>query len=191
MLQLATRDELERLHTTLIQAIEEYGNHLSSVSWGWPGGQGVGIQPSTYLFTLKQGVLLLCHNDLDNRWWLAVALLDSYPTGQVSISFEFNIPKDPGTNLETAFISENGLIKAIHKGRFTVGRGTLSRETFFNYYRENPDYWPVMEDEGSQYLVLFTFDLNNFCYQQFYAFLSTLADFGEYITWYKDEYRGR
>lgn len=189
MLQLATTRELTGLHSTLYEAIDQYGKNLGPTPWGWPGGEGAGPQPSTYLFTMKEGMLFFCPQELPNRWWLAIDIRDGYSGEQLVPIFEFNIPKQPVTSLSMIFTRNNGLIQAVHKGKFTASRGSLSSATFFNYYRENPSYWPVMEDEDKQYVVLFTFDLNNFCYQQFYSFLSTMADFANYVTWYKDEHR--
>ncbi|GAI56475.1 unnamed protein product, partial [marine sediment metagenome] len=171
----------------LYGAFRQYGRNLGSTPWGWPGGAGE--LEATYLFTMKEGVLLLGPQELGNRWWLGIDLRDTYPEGQLVPIFEFNIPQRPTRNLSTIFSQRENLIVALHKGKFTVGRGSLSSDTFFSYYANNPSSWPVLTDEGVQYLILFTFDLDHFNYSQFFSFLSTLTSFADYITWYKDEYR--
>lgn len=187
MLQLATAQDLARLHDVLYTNLQRYGRDIGPRLWGWPSGSEQ--LEVTYLFTLEQGILLLGSWDLDNRWWLGVDLRDEYPQDQLSPKFEFNIPKAPTRNLSVVFVRRGNLIEVLHKGKFTVGRGSISRDLFFDYYTNYPAHWPIVSDNGVRYLILFVFDLDHFYYRQFFSFLTTLAYFSDYVTWYKDQYR--
>lgn len=187
MLQTATTQGLADLHNMIHHSLEKYGRNLGTTTWGWPGGSD--DLEDTFLFTMKNAILLLGPQDLDNRWWLGVALEDQYPEGQLVPIFEFNIPKEPNRQLSIIFTRRGNLIEALHKGKFTIGKGSISTDIFFEYYSAYPSHWPVIIDDDVQYLILFTFDLDHFGYSQFYSFISTLTSFAEYVTWFKDEHR--
>jgi len=167
--------------------LQQYGRNIGPRHWGWPSGSEQ--LEVTYLFTLEQGILLLGPWDLGNRWWLGVDLKDEYPQGQLNPIFEFNIPKAPTRNLSIVFAKRGNLIEVLHKGKFTVGRGSLSTDLFFNYYANCPSHWAIVTENRARYLILFIFDLDHFYYRQFFSFLTTLACFSDYVTWYKDQYR--
>ena len=187
MVQLATTQDLARLHDVLYGNLQQYGRDIGPRRWGWPGGSEQ--LEVTYLFTLEQGVLLLGPWDLGNRWWLGVDLEDDYPQGQLTPIFEFNIPKAPTRNLSMVFAKRGNLIEVLHKGKFTVGRGSLRSDLFFDYYADYPPHWPLVLENGERYLVLFIFDLDHFHYRQFLLFLTTVASFSDYVTCYKDQHR--
>ena len=186
---LASVAQLADLHRTLRTATLDYAKDIGPSSWGWPGGGGDLLH--TYMIPTPRGLLLMGPDDeIENRWWLPVALEEDLPSGQLAIDFEFNIPKsDPVTKLSFEYESFGPrVIQARHKGWVTVGQ-RVAAEGFFEYYDAIPGPWPVIPTHRGQRLGLFTFDLDHLGYLQFHAFVSTLAEFADYMTSYKDSIR--
>ena len=187
---LASIRQLADLHSTLRSATVRYAKDIGTTSWGWPGGHAE--LPTTYMIPTPKGLLLMGPDDeMDNRWWLPVALQDDLPVGTIKIDYEFNIPKIDSARTTLAFEYESlgpRVIAARHKGWVTVGR-RVAAETFFRYYDESPGPWPVIPTDRGPRLGLFTFDLDHLTYLQFRAFASAMAEFADYMTLYKDSIR--
>lgn len=186
-----TDHERAALHFSIQTVLDDHLKDLGPRSWGWPGGSGT--LPHTYLFPATRGPLLIAPNDLDSRWWLGFALEDAMTDHQIAPQFELNIPKKGTNRLSLRYLSvgEN-CIAAMHTGTFTVGNyGSVRREEFFEYYDSAPGRWPILRSDGVPRVHLFTFDMDHFSYEQAHSFLTNMADFADYVTFYKDAIRDR
>jgi hypothetical protein len=193
MITLANAQDLEKLHSVISENIKNYGKDIGDIKWG----SGLGKTPlkHNYVFALKQGVLILGQGEAPektpNRWVLSIALKEKYPEPQKPLdsAFEFNIPKAPNKKLALIFAKRGKSIEALHRGKLVVGKKPLHFDKLFEYYKNKPGRWPIIADEDTRYISLFTFDLEHFGHEQFFSFLVNVADFAAYVTSFKNKHR--
>jgi hypothetical protein len=85
-------------------------------------------------------------------------------------------------------IDDNKTVHILHKGKFTVGHGSVSMYEFFDYYRENPGKWSLINFNFQNYLELGKVNLV-LTDNDFRGLLDSLAEFARYIPAFKDKYR--
>jgi hypothetical protein len=161
---------------------------ISEESWGFPSGF---IDCETFQFNTNLGYLYIGHNDNTeaNRWWIPIASADLNFGNEFHISFEMSIPKIHNNGLSVHYmIDENKIVHIMHKGKFTVGYGSVSMAEFFEYYRNNPGKWQAISFNNYDYLELGKLSLN-ITDADFIGLLDSLAQFAAFIPVFKDQYR--
>lgn len=180
--------EFPSFHDSVLGLMKKHSKRHSIEVWGFPSGN---IECDTYGFQTKYGTLLMGHhNDTKHkRWWIPINL-DNFGYGiQIPIAFEMCIPKAANRHLSVHYATDaNDDINILHKGKFTVGYGSVSMLEFFRYYRANPGGWPIISFDGREYLLLGKLNqrlLDN----SFLDLISSLAEFAKYIPSFKNKYR--
>lgn len=185
-----TREGIQKFHDDFLALMEQKCETVSADTWGYPGGY---YDSDTYSFKTKCGTLLIGHVDHTEqlkRWWIPVAIEEEQINNLLYIAFELSIPNDPTNNhLSIHFRTDNdGNILVLHKGKFTVGFGSLSMSDFFEYYQAHKGEWPVVNVDGQKYLKLGQFNQNHF-EDDFKDFLESLACFAKYVPKFKNNFR--
>ena len=99
------------------------------------------------------------------------------------------IPKTLNKNLSVHYtIDDNKVIRILHKGKFTVGHGSVSMAEFFNYYRNNPGRWQLISFLDYDYLELAQLN-TNLTDTDFVGLLDSLSEFTKYIRNFKNLHR--
>src|SRR3972149_3350514 len=148
--------ELRSFHDSFLRAIRKSSLGQSDKEWGYPHGVE---RCETFSFPIEQGTLLIGHLDRAKewrRWWIPVALVDrAHATySQLAIDFEMSIPAQPNLYLSVHYAVDGEAILILHKGKFTVGHGSIRLHQFFEHYRANPKGWQTIRFNGYDYLVL-------------------------------------
>lgn len=186
-----TSSELHSFHDSFLQALRIHSSSHYEEEWGYPSGFEI---CDTFSFSTEHGTLLIGHLDRTNelgRWWIPITLEDNSYTqfSQLLINFEMSIPTQPNLYLSAHYtIDDDGAIHILHKGKFTVGHGSISMHAFFEYYRANPGRWLLRKFMGYDYLQLAKINPESF-ESDFLKLLPSLADFAKYISTFKNEYR--
>jgi hypothetical protein len=187
-MKYANSDELYRFHDTLLAMCKKYAISKNQTQWGFPSGV---IYCDTYLLNTRQGMIYIGHEDFvqEQRWWIPIVSEERISGDQLSIDFEMNIPKTRNIRLAVHYaIDEHNNIHVLHKGKFTVGHGSVSMLEFFNYYRRTPGTWQIKKFNNYDYLVLGEVSLI-MTDTDFTKLLESLAKFARYIPKFKDTYR--
>jgi len=180
--------ELSQFHDALLKMFEKHAINVSEDSWGFPSGI---LYCSTYSFNTKCGTLHVGHDDRveKKRWWIPIALEEQISGDQLSIAFEMCIPKTRNMHLSVHYAIDNdNIVYILHKGKFTVGHGSVSMWKFFDYYGKNPGKWQLIKFDYNDYLVLGKDNLV-LTDTDFAELLDSLAEFARYIPNYKSNYR--
>lgn len=183
--------ELHGFHDSFLRALRKHSSGKSDEEWGYPSGFEI---CETFSFRTEHGTLLIGHLDRIKelgRWWIPVTLEDNSHASytQLSIDFEMSIPTQKNLYLSVHYtMDDGGAILILHKGKFTVGHGSISMREFFEYYRANPGRWQLMRFNGYDYLRLAKLDPESFD-SDFLKLLPSLADFANYIHNFKNKYR--
>jgi hypothetical protein len=187
-MRYANSTELSQFHDVFLGMCEKHATAKDEEGWGFPTGV---IYCDTYSFDTKQGTMYIGHDDFveEQRWWLPIGLESQAFINELAISFEMCIPKTLNRHLSVHYIiDDNQTMHILHKGKFTVGHGSVSMYEFFNYYQNNPGRWPVISFPGYDYLELGKVNLT-LTDDEFLGLLESLAEFAKYIPDYKDKYR--
>jgi len=156
--------------------------------WGFPTGS---IDCDTYSFVTQRGSLHVGHSEevVDTRWWIPVGLESQAFNSALAIAFEMNIPRERNMHLSVHYVVDShGRIYILHKGKFAIGRSSVSMSEFFAYYRKHPGRWQLMQFSNYEYLVLGRVNLD-MTDTDFTTLLKSLADFAGYVPRFKDTYR--
>ncbi len=180
--------ELSQFHDALLKMFQKHATNVGKKDWGHPHGIDY---CDTYSFNTKYGTLRIGHEDYvqEERWWIPIELKKQVPSDQLSIAFEMNIPKTRNMRLAVHYaIDENNIVHILHKGKFTVGHGSVSMSEFFNYYRKIPSKWQLINFYSYDYLELGRVNLI-LTDTEFVQLLDSLAEFARYIPKFKSIYR--
>lgn len=186
-----SNSELVQFHDALLKMFEKHTTKVVK-KWGFPAGA---IDCDTYPFNTKHESIYIGHHDLHwiekERWWIPIALLDEQDlSGQLPIAFEMCIPKTNNMNLSVHYgMGDNRIVHILHKGKFTVGHGGVSMGEFFDYYRQNPGKWQLINFNHYEYLLLGKVHLV-LTDTDLIGLLDSLAEFARYIPSFKSRYRG-
>jgi hypothetical protein len=182
---LATPEQLDAIRSTLAEAIETYCKDLGQRRWFWGDGNAASL-PS-FLFPFQTGILLLGIQETKEAWTLTVGLEDDAPDDDpIQAAFEVPLLKQaasPAPSIGFDMLGDN-VAQVFHTGMVSP-EGKAS--DFFTAYDAEPAKWPVLHAAPGDRLLLCTLDLDIFLYPQAYQFFDTLADFADYVTWYRDE----
>lgn len=180
--------ELQQFHKGFLNLCEKHAIDKSEESWGHPHGA---IYCDTFTFNTKHGTIYLGHDDFieQNRWWIPIGIEEPVFGPDFTISFEMCIPKTENRYLSVHYmIDDNKTIHIFHKGKFTVGHGSVSMHEFFDYYKNNPGKWQLTKVNFQDYLELGKVNIA-ITDTDFSGLLDSLADFAKYIPSFKDKYR--
>jgi hypothetical protein len=180
--------ELAQFHMGFLTMCKKNAITNGDEVWGYPSGF---LQCDTYTFKCRYGDMYLGHEDFnrEQRWWMPISLQNQQASNELSIAFEMNIPKFDNKYVSVHYaIDEKQFVHILHKGKFTIGHGSASMAEFFNYYRNNPAGWPVIQYNYQDYLLLGVASLS-MTDKEFETLLSSLADFANYIPDFKTRYR--
>ena len=180
--------ELSQFHAAFLGMCEKHDINKDEEGWGYPTGV---IYCDTYSFDTKQGTMYIGHDDFieKERWWIPIGLEEQVFVTELAISFEMCIPKTDNRYLSVHYtIDDNKTVHILHKGKFTVGHGSVRMYEFFSYYQNNPGRWPVISFSGYNYLELGVVNLA-LTDAEFVGLLDSLADFADYIPDFKMRYR--
>jgi len=180
--------QLSQFHDAFLAMCEKHGTAKNVEGWGFPTGV---IDCDTYSFDTKQGTLYIGHDDAvaENRWWIPIGLESQAYGNELAIAFEMNIPRTRNMHLSVHFaIDDDNRIHILHKGKFTVGHGSVSMDDFFAYYRKNPGKWRLIKFNYYDYLVLGEVNLI-LTDTDSAELLDSLAEFARYIQKFKSIYR--
>lgn len=186
-----TSSELYGFHDSFLLALRKHSSSQFEEEWGYPSGFEI---CDTFSFTTEHGTLLIGHLDRIKelgRWWIPITLEDNShtPYTQLLIDFEMSIPTRPNLYLSVHYtMDDDGAIHILHKGKFTVGHGSISIREFSQYYRTNPGRWQLMQFNGYDYLKLARIKQESFD-SDFLKLIPSLADFANYISNFKNKYR--
>jgi len=180
--------QLSQFHDALLGMFNKHATEIKEDEWGYPSGVHY---CETYTFNTKCGLLYIGHDDFieEKRWWIPIALEEQIYGDQLPIAFEMCIPKTRNMHVSVHYaIDDDNIVHILHKGKFTVGHGSVSMWEFFDYYRKNPGKWQLMKLSHYDYLVLgkVTPVLTD---TEFAQLLESLAEFARYIPNYKSNYR--
>jgi hypothetical protein len=181
--------ELSQFHDALLGMCDKHATNKGEEGWGYPTGVHY---CDTYSFDSKFGLLYIGHDDFiaEKRWWIPVALEEQVSGEQLPISFEMCIPKTENRYVSVHYtVDDNKIVHILHKGKFTVGHGSVSMYDFFNYYRKIPGKWQLINFYGYDYLELGRVNLI-LTDVDFVGLLDSLAEFARYIPDFKIRYRG-
>ncbi len=181
--------ELSQLHTNLLQMCEKHAINKGKKTWGFPHG----IEYcDTYIFKLPRWYIYIGHLDFQagKRWWFPVVLNSLGTADDLSIDFEMCIPKIDNPRLSVRYTIDDTkkLVHVLHKGKFTVGYGSVRMADFFDFYKNNPGEWPIIRHNFQDYLQLGAISLP-MTDGDFTNLLSSLAEFANYIPNFKKKYR--
>jgi hypothetical protein len=180
--------ELSQFHDSLLEMFKKQATNVSEETWGFPSGF---IDCDTFQFITNLGNLYIGHNDNEeaNRWWIPVASEDLNFGTEFHIAFEMSIPKTQNRSLSVHYmIDDNKMVHIMHKGKFTVGYGSVSMAEFFEYYQDNPGRWQVISFIDYDYLELAKLNLQ-VTDKDFNELVESLAQFAAYIPAFKNQYR--
>lgn len=180
--------ELSKFHDALLNMFEKHATNIGEDSWGFPSGI---LYCDTYSFNTKYGTLYVGHDDFieEKRWWIPITLEEQAYGDQLPIAFEMNIPKTRNMHVSVHYvIDDNNIVHILHKGKFTVGHGSVCMSEFFDYYRKKPGKWQLMKFSYYEYLVLGKVNLV-LADTDFTQLLDSLAEFARYIPDFKIKYR--
>ena len=181
--------ELGQFHAALLSELKKHSSSQIEKAWGYPHGA---TTCNTYSFSTKHGTLYVGHHDnvKINRWWIPITLKEQVSGAQLPITFEMCVPKTNNMRLSVHYaVDDNGLVHILHKGKFTVGHGSVSMQEFFIYYRKSPGQWSLMQFRGYDYLELGKLSLNLTTNSTFPDLLDSLAILARYIPTFKNKYR--
>jgi len=167
---------------------EKHGTVAGQRRWGFPSG---GIDCDTYFFNTAQGTMYLAHADFvrEARWWIPIGLQTQQTVSDLTIAFEMNIPKQRNMYVSVHYaIDDDNRVHILHKGKVTVGHGSVSMDEFFRYYRNNPGRWPAINFSVYEYLELGKVSIP-ITDDEFLGLLESLAAFADYMPGFKDNYR--
>jgi hypothetical protein len=187
-MRYANNAELSQFHDAFLAMCEKHAVAKDEDEWGYPHGV---TYCDTFSFNTKHGTMYIGHDDLTekNRWWIPIGLEEQIVWDYLSISFEMCIPKTRNMRVSIHYaLDDNNIVHILHKGKFTVGHGSVSMDDFFNYYRRNPGRWQVISFNYQDYLELGKVSLV-INYAEFLDLLESLAEFANYIAGFKDNYR--
>lgn len=187
-MRYANSDELSRFHDAFLGMCKKHTTSNDQMEWGFPSGA---IYCDTYLLNTTQGMIYIGHEDFveEQRWWIPIVLKERVSGDQLSIDFEMNIPKTRNIRLAVHYaIDEHNNIHVLHKGKFTVGHGSVSMSKFFDYYRRHPSTWQLTRFNNYDYLALGKVNLV-MTDTDSAQLLASLAEFARYIPKFKDTYR--
>jgi len=185
----ANSNELTQFHDSFLAMCEKHAKEKTEEEWGYPGGFDF---CGTYNFDTKYGPMYIGHIDKPemSRYWIPIILEEQVTGYQLSVTFEMCIPKTKNLRLSVHYtIDDSNIIQILHKGKFTLGHGSLSMADFFDFYRKNPAKWQVIKFNGYDYLVLSKVNLV-MTDTDFTELLDSLAEFAKYIPSFKNKYRG-
>jgi len=180
--------ELTQFHDSLLAMCQRHAIVKNVKGWGFPTGV---IDCDTYSFKTRQGTMYIGHDDFieEQRWWIPIGLESQAFINELAIAFEMNIPKTPNKHLSVHYaIDSNQKVHMLHKGKFTVGYGSVSMSDFFDYYRKYPGKWQLLKFNYYNYLLLAKVNLV-LTDADFTQLLDSLAGFARYIPGYKSSYR--
>jgi hypothetical protein len=180
--------ELSQFHDAFLTMCEKHATGKDEEDWGYPTGI---ISCETFSFDTKYGTMYIGHDDFieKQRWWIPIGLEAQAFITELAISFEMCIPKTDNRYLSVHYtIDDNKTIHILHKGKFTVGHGSVSMSEFFDYYRKNPSRWQLIKFYGYDYLELGKVNMV-LADAEFIGLLDSLAEFARYIPNFKSNYR--
>lgn len=180
--------ELTQLHDSIATMLMNKGNNESIRIWGFPSNN---IKCSTYTFETESGAIYIGHHDFvhEKKWWLPIASGESLYGEQLQISFEMCVPKNDNKLVSIHYVIDNDeIVHILHKGKFTVGHGSLSMKDFFTYYKNNPGKWEVINFSNYNYIELGKTNIY-LTENQFSDLLNSLASFADYLSAFKNRYR--
>ena len=180
--------ELSMFHDSLLRMFGKHATNIGQDSWGFPSGIHY---CDTYSFNTKYGTLHVGHDDFieAKRWWIPITLEEQVYGDQLPIAFEMCIPKTRNMQVSVHYaIDDNNVVHILHKGKFTVGHGSVSMSDFFDYYQKYPGKWQLMKFNYYDYLLLAKVNLV-LADADFTQLLDSLAEFTRYIPNYKSNYR--
>ena len=180
--------ELSKFHDSLLRMFGKHATNIGQDSWGFPSGINY---CDTYSFNTKYGTLHVGHDDFTEakRWWIPITLEEQVYGDQLPIAFEMCIPKTRNVQVSVHYaIDDNNIVYILHKGKFTVGHGSVSMSDFFDYYQKHPGKWQLIKFNYYDYLLLAKVNLV-LADADFTQLLDSLAEFTRYIPNYKSNYR--
>jgi hypothetical protein len=180
--------ELSQFHDAFLAMCERHATAQNEEGWGFPTGV---IYCDTYSFTIRQNTLYIGHDATvaEDRWWIPIGLESQAYINELAIAFEMNIPRTTNMRLSVHYgVEDNRRIHILHKGKVTVGHGSLGMSEFFSYYRNNPGRWPIIRFYVYEYLGLGQVSLP-ITDGEFLGLVESLAEFASYISAFKDNYR--
>ncbi|MFC2012473.1 hypothetical protein ACFLVU_05020 [Chloroflexota bacterium] len=180
--------ELSQFHNAFLEMCEKHATGKDEEDWGYPTGV---ISCETFSFDTKYGTMYIGHDDFieKQRWWIPIGLEEQAFITELAISFEMCIPKTDNRYLSVHYaMDDNKIVHILHKGKFTVGHGSVSMYEFFNYYRKNLGKWKLTKVNFQDYLELGKVNIA-ITDADFSGLLDSLADFAKYIPAFKDKYR--
>jgi len=184
-----SNSQLSQFHDALVDMFNKHATKKQEDEWGYPSGV---LYCDTYTFNTKHGLLNIGHHDLiaEKRWWIPLVLEEQISGDQLPIAFEMCIPKTKNMHVSVHYaIDDNSVVHILHKGKFTVGHGSVSMQEFFDYYRKNPGKWQLTKfNYYDEYLVLGKVHLV-LTNTEFDQLLDSLAEFAKYIPDFKSNYR--
>jgi len=187
-MRYANSAELSQFHDSFLAMCEKHTTTKDEWGWGFPGGI---IDCDTYSFNTDHGLMYIGHSDevADNRWWIPIGLESQAYGSELAIAYEMNIPFTENRHISLHYTFDNdNRIHILHKGKVTVGHGSIGMDEFFRYYRNNPGRWPVINFSGYEYLELGKVSLP-ITDDEFLGLLESLAEFANYIQRFKNNWR--
>ncbi len=183
-MSLATPEQLNAIRSTLAEAVETYCKELGERTWSWSDGDTATL-PS-YMFPFTTGILLLGIRKTNESWTLVVGLEDDIPEAPIPVSFDMALQNPPTGSLASMGFEMLGdnVAQVFLTGVVSPGGNAAN---FFAAYDATPAQWPVLHTASGDRLLLCTLDLDIFLYPQVHQFFDTLADFADYVTWYRDD----
>jgi hypothetical protein len=180
--------ELSQFHDVLLIMFKKHATEQGEEGWGYPTGIHY---CDTYSFNTKHGTMYIGHDDFipEARWWIPIGLEEQRVADWLTISFEMCIPKTENRYISVHYtIDDNNIIHILHKGKFTVGHGSVNMFEFFDYYQKNPGKWPLIKYNYYDYLEIGRVNLA-LTDADFVGLLDSLAEFARYIPDFKNNYR--
>jgi hypothetical protein len=186
-MRYANSTELSQFHDSFLKQCAQQAISRLQMSWGFPSGTN---ECDTFSFDTQYGIMYIGHSDniVPNRCWMPIGMQSQRTVNDLTIAFEVNIPRTMNKRLSVHFtIDDDNHIHILHKGKVTAKHG-LSMNNFFNYYRNHPGQWPVIQFSMYNYLELgiVSMEVEN---HEFLELLDSLAIFANYIPAFKDNYR--
>lgn len=170
----------------MIASLMEKGRYVGDWSWGDPAGQVEGLP--TYELESKAGNKFWCTiveycnagTCIQNRRGILATFPVDKPQSLGSVMATM-IPYEFSRRFNTrAYCDEQNNYEIRNYGKVTVGRSAIKREYFFEYMKMNSPEKVLLDEEGKEYIVVYTYcrqlNFDQFC-EQTYDITKLLSDF--------------
>jgi hypothetical protein len=180
--------ELSSFHDEFASMLKKHTRYAGLRNWGYPNGV---ITCEAYFTNTTSGNIFIGHHEIaGNRWWIPIEIDKNLLDYDLQIAFEMCVPFTSNRNLSVHYMLDtDNSIKILHKGKFTVGRGSTKMVDFFEYYRNNPGSWQLLKWNDYDYLVLGKLD-TPLSDAGFLSLIESLGEFAHYIPNFKAKFRG-